>query len=164
MKRNQKAIYCDNCKLWIHLPCSDLSDDKYREFQQLDDFEWTCNVCRNNDYNINRTDSRLKTFDNLPSSNLHNSKGKLLLQYNCRSISDKIDDLKSVVYDLEPLIVILTETWLDKSHPKNFLHIEGYKNIRKDRTDEFKQKYQKKGGGGVALIYRSDLRVKSKKT
>ena len=90
---------------------------------------------------------------------LEQKKGKLLLSLNCRSISDKLDDLKDLIYRLEPLLVVLTETWLDPSHPKGTLSIAGYKHIRKDRTEAFKQKHQKTGGGGIALIYRSDLKV-----
>ena len=39
------------------------------------------------------------------------------------------------------------------------MNIEGYRSHRMDRTDAFKQKYQKSGGGGTALIYRKDLKV-----
>ena len=82
-----------------------------------------------------------------------------MLSINCRSAADKIDDIRQLVYDTQPLMVVLTETWFDGSHPRGTLHINGYNSIRRDRNESFKQKYQKSGGGGIALIYRSDLKV-----
>ena len=95
-----------------------------------------------------------KTFDCI-----QDLKGRLIININCRSVADKLDDLKELVYDLQPLLVVLTETWLNESHPKGLLNIKGYKSYRNDRTEDFKQRYQKTGGGGIALLHREDLKV-----
>ena len=42
------------------------------------------------------------------------------------------------------------------------IYFEGYRIIRKDRTDNFKQKYGKANGGGIAILYKSDIKVQMK--
>ena len=54
----------------------------------------------------------------------------------------------------------MTETWLNDTNPKGTLTFKGYKHIRKDRGQAFKQKYKKNNGGGVAIIYKETLKVK----
>ena len=40
------------------------------------------------------------------------------------------------------------------------MHIpDGYKMIRRDRSDKFKQKYGKSNGGGIAVLYKKELTV-----
>ena len=68
-----------------------------------------------------------------------------------------MDELTDIIYSLRPLVVCLSETWLDDSHTKGFLNIKGYKFVRKDRSNNIKLKYGKNRGGGVAIIYRDDL-------
>ena len=70
-----------------------------------------------------------------------------------------MDELTDIIYTLRPLIACLSETWLDDSHPKGYLNIKGYKFVRKDRSNDIKQKYGKHRGGGVAIIYRDDLHL-----
>ena len=83
------------------------------------------------------------------------------MHLNCRSINGKLDDVNDMLDRAKPDMLVLTETWLDSSHHKGYLNFKGYKHLRKDRSQEVKQKYKKVGGGGVAVIYRSNLVVKT---
>ena len=49
---------------------------------------------------------------------------------------------------------------MDKSIPKGSHEPPGYILIRKDRSDEFNEKYGKTGtGGGIALLYKKNLKI-----
>ena len=65
-----------------------------------------------------------------------------------------------ICYELKPAILCLTETWLDASSGPNTFIPEGYQIIRHDRSDEFKQRYGKINGGGVAALHRKELKVR----
>ena len=52
-------------------------------------------------------------------------------------------------------ILCLTETWFDDSIPSHGFVPEGYRIIRKDRSNDFKQKYGRNKGGGIAVIYKA---------
>ena len=73
---------------------------------------------------------------------------------------NKEEEILDIIKKLNPDIVCLTETWLDQSIPNQNVP-PGYKILRQDRTEEFQQKYRKKSGGGVAIIYRSYLNSKN---
>ena len=85
------------------------------------------------------------------------------MHYNCRSANGKLDEIQSILHKAQPAILILTETWLDESNPKGTLAFKGYKHLRKDRSHEMKQQHGKKNGGGVAIIYRDNIRLRSKR-
>ena len=57
-------------------------------------------------------------------------------------------------------MLLLTESKLDESVSDNFCEPPGYRILRKDRSDNFKKKYNMKGsGGGLAILYKKDLNV-----
>ena len=49
IKRNQRAILCDKCNLWIHQQCSDMSGKSYKQNKEKKCFNWSCNKCRDED-------------------------------------------------------------------------------------------------------------------
>ena len=57
---------------------------------------------------------------------------------------------------------ILFYTWFDGSVPDNAFVPEGYRIIRKDRSNDFKQKYGKNKGGGIAVLYKENLKITRK--
>ena len=75
---------------------------------------------------------------------------------------NKIDELKDICNKLKPAIVCLTETWMDDTVPQNYIVPEGYLIIRKDRSENFKQRFGKANGGGVAILHRKEIKVKLK--
>ena len=57
-------------------------------------------------------------------------------------------------------MLLITETKLDDSVSKNFCEPPGYKILRKDRSENFKRKYNMTGlGGGIAVLFKKDLKV-----
>ena len=85
----------------------------------------------------------------------------LLLHYNCRSLVNKADEITKICDELNPGVVSLTETWFDNSVPQTAYIPEGYRILRNDRSLEFRQKYGKTSGGGTAILFRKDLKVRS---
>ena len=92
-------------------------------------------------------------------------KGKnelVIIVLNCRSIANK-EELHLLIEETNADIICLVETWLDSSHPKNAYIPNGYKVLRKDRSDNFKEKYNKKTGGGLAIIFKETINISEKK-
>ena len=59
---------------------------------------------------------------------------------------------------------MLTETWLDDSNPNTAYIPKGYIIKRKDRSEEFKHKYGKKRGGGVAILHKENINATTMST
>ena len=102
------------------------------------------------------------TPEQLPIANsaLNLTEDFLILHYNCRSMKNKMEEISNICYKLQPAILCLTETWLDASSQPRAYVPEGYNIIRQDREDQFKQKYGKRDGGGIAVLYKDDLKVR----
>ena len=45
VRRNQKALLCDLCKLWCHCKCSGVNNEAYLYYQQISHFTWNCSHC-----------------------------------------------------------------------------------------------------------------------
>lgn len=160
----QKAISCDNCTCWTHLKCSDMSPKTYK-YNENKEFNWACNTCRTPEEVVEeKADLNRLNPEQLPIANSELSqnvtKDFLILHYNCRSIRNKSEEIHNICYKLQPSILCLTETWLDATSQPTAYVPEGYKIIRQDRQDQFKQKYGKTDGGGIAVIYKDDIKVK----
>ncbi len=87
----------------------------------------------------------------------HQNKAITLLYANAQSINSKIDELKVISQDLDPDIILLTETWCNSTIENAALTIENYKletDLRKDRCDTAN------GIGGGLLVYaKQDIRI-----
>lgn len=163
--KNQRAISCDKCERWTHLKCSDMTTSKYKQMMSKD-FPWICNTCRKPEIVEEFTDIRKLTVEEMPTTNLNFIKNSskedfLILHYNCRSAVNKMDEIRNICSKLNPSILCLTETWLDSSNPKTALTPEGYKIIRNDRSDIYKQKHGKNSGGGTAILHKEDIKVRT---
>jgi hypothetical protein len=69
---------------------------------------------------------------------------------NAQSIVDKINELQCTTADLEPDVMLLTETWCNSDITNAYLSIKGYElqpDLRCDRTDS------DGGRGGGLLVY-----------
>ena len=79
---------------------------------------------------------------------------------NGRGTIGKIEEIFQHIEQHDPDMLLITETKLDESVSDNFCEPPGYKIIRKDRSEKFKKKYNMTGlGGGVAILYKKDLKV-----
>ena len=52
---------------------------------------------------------------------------------------------------------MMTETWMDDSNPSTAYIPKGYLMKRKDRSEEYKHKYGKQSGGGVAILHKDNI-------
>ena len=166
VKMNQQAISCDKCHMWIHRKCSDMSKKSYDKNRYLNYFCWICNVCREDEpENFEPFDPCLLSENERPQS-LTEVKGEknelLIINMNCRSSINKTEDLHYIFNELNPDIACHSETWFDESVPPQAYIPPGYKVIRKDRSEMFKQKYGKNSGGGIAIYYKEHLNVERK--
>ena len=166
IRDHHQAISCDSCQNWIHRKCSDMSQATYKRNTYKKWFPWICNICRKDDKSVERKidPSALNQADQPTKiSQIKTSTDEFtILNINCRSILNKAEELMHILKELKPDIVCLTETWLDKSTPENNFIPDGYHIIRKDRTDNFKQKYGRNKGGGIAILHKEHMKVETK--
>ena len=168
IRKSQRAISCDSCHRWIHQKCSDMKDQTYKANMKKKHFPWTCNVCRIDesntydkpDFNLLKPEEMPETLETVKISNT--PKDMLIIHMNCRSVVNKTEELEHICNTLQPDIVCLTETWLDESVQTQSCSPTGYRMIRKDRSDEYKQKYGRNKGGGVAICYKEHIKVEKK--
>lgn len=166
----QNAIFCCKCQRWSHRKCSDMSLKLYKKKKkstpQVIEFKWNCTKCRSTESNNYIPFNKyLCTEDQLPDDLDRVKQEKredeeILLHYNARSIIGKEDELKNIANYIKPAAIFITETWLDDSCPKGLAVPEGYYIIRKDRSSEFKHKYGKTNGGGVAIYIRKGVEIR----
>ena len=73
-----------------------------------------------------------------------------ILFLNAQSIVGKIDELTCTAYDIEPDLILVSETWCSENVTDAFLSIPGYElhqDMRQDREDTAG------GRGGRLLVY-----------
>ena len=163
VKMVQQAILCDICDRWSHRSCSDMSMKVYKDCKKKKHFLWSCNSCRTDEtLNTDLIDITKLKEDEMPediTKILSTDDELLIINMNCRSAVNKQEDIQFIIDKLKPDVLVKTETWYDDSVPANAYVPAGYKTIRKDRSDEFKQKYSKTRGGGIAIIYKEHLNI-----
>ena len=163
VKFNQQAISCDNCDMWIHRKCSDMSKKSYEKHRFLNYFRWICNKCRKIEVeNSDQFDPKLLAENEQPQplTELKTDRNEILIiNMNCRSSINKTEDINYIFNEVSPDIACHSETWFDDSVPRQAYIPPGYKVIRKDRSDIFKQTYGKASGGGIAIYYKEHLLV-----
>ena len=162
VRDNHRAILCDTCDTWSHLKCTDVSVKLYNHYTHLKNFKWNCVKCRKDEQQVSeKFDITKFKAGELPDSysQIKSTKELVIIHMNCRSMINKHEELDHVIRESDADLVCLTETWLDASVPIQSFVPEGYKIIRKDRSNDFKQKYGRNKGGGVALLYKEQIKV-----
>ena len=163
IRENQNAISCDSCSKWTHRFCCKMPLKTYRRHQKDFKLLWFCKTCSSEEYEpeVSNTWSKLKAKDFPDKAQIVRKKtGEILvLVINGRSIQSKEAEIAMLIEDTNPDIICISETWLDESTPQISFLPSGYRTIRKDRTEEFKKKYKKSRGGGVAIVYKSNLNI-----
>ena len=89
-------------------------------------------------------------------SDLNLNKGHTCCYLNVRSIFPKIQDMAYLLEESECEILIVGETWLNKSITENMLHMRGYYQLRNDRTSAS----GKQRGGGLLMYVKHGVVVK----
>ena len=166
VKEKHRAVSCDICEMWSHLNCSDISIKLYNHLKHKHYFKWTCTKCRIDEQPILETiDTNDLDLNGKPEeiSLIKSKRNELvIINMNCRSILNKREELEHIINETNADLIILTETWMDDSVPKQSYIPDGYKILRKDRCSEFKQKYGRNKGGGIALLYKEKIKIEKK--
>ena len=78
-----------------------------------------------------------------------------ILYLNARSLVKKIDELSATVVEINPDIILVTETWCNDRVSTPYLNINGYRiELRLDRSDT-----SNGIGGGIIVYIKSDLTI-----
>ena len=72
-----------------------------------------------------------------------NVQGTMLCHLNINSIQNKFEELTETIKSLKAQIVLISETKIDSTYPKDQFSLPGYSSYRNDR---------KKGGGGILAL------------
>ncbi|CAH8523387.1 unnamed protein product [Schistosoma bovis] len=75
----------------------------------------------------------------------------LILSFDARSLSNKIIHLKTLLFLVNPTIVLITETWCDSSISDHSLNVDNYVFFRTDRCYGL--------GGGTIIYVHSDIQA-----
>ena len=168
VKETEQSISCNTCDRWTHRKCCLIKIKKFRRLSKLKSFDWFCKNCREDDFkpteNCSQTTYEIKDLPDDFQVVMKTKNDLLVIHLNCRSLVQKLEELQFIIDKIDPDIICLTETWFDHSIPKNSHIPEGFSIIRKDRSEQFQQKYKKNKGGGVAILYKSHLNLEKKKT
>ena len=165
VKKNQQAVSCDNCERWAHRACNKISIKNYRNLKLTKNFPFTCYSCKNkeaisNSELFNKIEA--KDIPELPANIKSQTNELLIINLNARSLLNKEEELFQLIKDTDADIICVSETWYDDSIPISTNVPKNYNIIRKDRSQKFKDKYSKKGGGGVAIIYKKHIKIEKK--
>ena len=158
---NQQSVSCDECQRWTHRVCCKMSQKNYKDLKSIT-FDFLCKNCNKKDIDFLNIFQKTLKKDELPDP-INKIKPKnnhiLILNLNCRNLANKGEELYTIIINSDADIICLTETWFDESHPLSMNVPEGYYIHRKDRSDEFNEKYKKTKGGGVAIMYKKSLKL-----
>ena len=156
-------IKCTNCHSKAHIKCLKISANTIKKNETI---QRICNICTKDDIEIKEKINieNLKP-EELPKNinNIKTGKNELLIVHmNVRSLINKMEDVLILCQNVKPDLLCITETWLNESVPQNALTPQGYKEIRLDRSETFKEIYGRNKGGGIIVFYKEELDVEKK--
>ena len=161
VKENQQSVSCDQCNRWTHRLCCKMSSKNYKDLKNKT-FDFLCKNCNIKAIDFKNIFQTVLKKDELPDpidEIKPNKNHIIILHLNCRNLANKGEDLYSVIINSDADIICLTETWYDESHPMSMNVPDGFYIHRKDRSEDFKEKYKKSKGGGVAIMYKKGLKL-----
>ncbi len=147
LQKNHRQVTCNQCQHNFHMDCVGMTVKTYRHYITNINMEYICNFCALPDLN----DSFFSTTDvsepTIPPEHLNKlssgfnltSKGIRIASWNINHISNKLDEIKTMLQtDPRPIDVLgISEIFLSQKDPDNKLIIEGYhKPERSDHKDK----------------------------
>ena len=90
---------------------------------------------------------------------LNGAKGFKVVHINIRSLSKKIDQIRSILQCSTIDILTLSETWLHTKVDSQVIEIQGYTNYRLDREIYNKNHTKKRGGGLITFVKEGSMDV-----
>ena len=79
---------------------------------------------------------------------------------NINSLRRKRDVVIKYIEDVKPLIIAISETWLDPNFPTSHVQIDGYDLVRNDRGLKNKNKTRYMQASGIACYIHRSLTFK----
>ena len=159
-KSNQNCIYCEICKMWIHVKCSALSLSQFKSYT-TNTLPYFCSDCIFDNLPINCLDlpdhSELQGHEgyiSLDNLNLHfdnyADSDLVILHVNTRSLNKNVNLLEDLICRIkyQPDVVAITETRLNINSNLDLVSLSGYNLFNIDSLTQ---------AGGVALYIKSHL-------
>ena len=159
--KNHRAILCDNCDLWAHIKCENISTKIYAEMANSNkQLNFICSSCILNQlpfpegFMINDEESQVtstqKDFSFLDDDmdELKNTRGLKIAHLNTNGLLPKLDYLKIMLNGTFFDIFAVSETKLDANILDDEIKIDGYVSYRLDRN---------RHGGGVLFYVNNQL-------
>ena len=167
VRNNQNSIQCDGCGSWHHIECQGMRSEIHEVMANHESYSWSCMKCGLPNFSSTFFDSSLSsfassnTFSTLDASHSHTtstprkvapkknqSQPKLkILNLNCQSIVNKVQEFWALVETEKPDIVVGTESWLHPGISDSEVFPPGYTSFRMDR------KSGQRGGGVFILVH-----------
>ena len=159
--KNHRAILCDNCDLWAHIKCENISTKIYAEMANSNkQLNFICSSCILNQlpfpegFMINEEENQVtstqKDFSFLDDDmdELKNTRGLKIAHLNTNGLLSKLDYLKIMLNGTFFDIFAVSETKLDANILDDEIKIDGYVSYRLDRN---------RHGGGVLFYVNNQL-------
>ena len=152
LRKNQLTLNCIVCSKSSHASCEGVNKNAYNTSSQ-----WTCTPCilppfTNSFFEMEtELSSTQNDHDNdtsMSTADLKYTKGLKFMHINAQSAFPKIDEIRLMILESDPVVFGISETWFDNSIDNSEIQITNYTVYRHDRSD---------GWGGVALYINNRL-------
>ena len=166
VRTNQCGILCDGCEEWTHAKCCGIDVSEYERLGASPNEEWLCPGCvraelpfanascawsvsEDNDNDEGLSSSGSECAPNgisVPLDPCHLEKNSpVFCHLNAQSLLPKVDDVRDFLLNVRrPMILGVSESWLDSTIPDGVVDVEGYNMSRRDRGT--------RGGGVVVYV------------
>ena len=161
---NRKRLQCSQCHNLTHVTCLNISKFEQKHYTAKSVNYWTCNDCTLSILPFYNTRDLNESFTNEidfipPTENTHlkklqeNPNYTSIAHLNVQAIMSTFNEFSVMLNEYKFDVIALTETWLqDNSHQQNYVQINGYNTVFKNRTS--------KKGGGVGFYIKETLNFK----
>lgn len=157
---NHRAIECDNCLKWCHVKCGSVTPREYQQMVNLENLFWLCPKCmvlqQSSDYNEEYLEdgdfASVSEQGDYPFFVLNQQLGDRNLKIahlNINGLLNKLPEVQNILDQASFDILGISETHLREDIPDEWITINGYSFVRRDRDSG--------PGGGVLTYFRANL-------
>ena len=157
---NHRAIECDNCLQWCHIRCGSVTPREYQQMINLENLSWLCPKCmllqQNSDYNQENLEdgdfASVSEQGDDPFFVLNQQLGDRNLKIahlNINGLLNKLPEVHNILDQASFDILGISETHLREDIPDEWININGYSFVRRDRDSG--------PGGGVLIYFKANL-------
>ena len=157
---NHRAIECDNCLQWCHIRCGSVTPREYQQMINLENLSWLCPKCmllqQTSDYNQENLEdgdfASVSEQGDDPFFVLNQQLGDRNLKIahlNINGLLNKLPEVHNILDQASFDILGISETHLREDIPDEWININGYSFVRRDRDSG--------PGGGVLIYFKANL-------